>query len=150
MLSSENVKDLYSRIFALDTGDLELVTGDPLASQGKEKNGDELGVVPIGGCAAGVSGVTILPDGTIVPCRRLCIPLGNIRKDSFREIWATSRVLEALRSRSRYQGKCAVCKRWAQCRGCRAIAYAFSRAQGEGDFLAEDPQCFIEEGVLIR
>ncbi len=30
-----------------------------------------------------------------------------------------------------------------KCRGCRAIAYAYSSAKGIGDYLAEDPQCFI-------
>jgi MoaA/NifB/PqqE/SkfB family radical SAM enzyme len=145
-LSIESVKDLYKKIFALDTGALELVTGDPVASQVTGSNSDDQGDIPMGGCAAGVSGLTIMPDGTMVPCRRLHIPIGNIRQDSFREVWATSGILEDLRSRSRYRGKCGVCTRWAQCRGCRAIAYAFSRAQGENDFLAEDPQCFIEPG----
>jgi len=145
-LSIESVKDLYRKIFALDTGALEIVTGDPVASQVTGGNSDDQGDIPLGGCAAGVSGLTILPDGTMVPCRRLHIPIGNIRQDSFREVWATSGILEDLRSRSRYRGKCGVCTRWAQCRGCRAIAYAFSRAQGENDFLAEDPQCFIEPG----
>jgi MoaA/NifB/PqqE/SkfB family radical SAM enzyme len=145
-LSIESVKDLYRKIFALDTGALELVTGDPVASQVTGSNSDDQGDIPMGGCAAGVSGLTIMPDGTMVPCRRLHIPIGNIRQDSFREVWATSGILKALRSRSRYRGKCGVCTRWAQCRGCRAIAYAFSRAQGDNDFLAEDPQCFIEPG----
>jgi MoaA/NifB/PqqE/SkfB family radical SAM enzyme len=146
MLSTESVKDLYRKIFALDTGALDIVTGDPVASQVTGGNYGDQGDIPLGGCAAGVSGLTILPDGTMVPCRRLHIPIGNIRQDSFREVWATSGILEALRSRKRYRGKCGVCARWAQCRGCRAIAYAFSWAQGEDDFLAEDPQCFIEPG----
>jgi AdoMet-dependent heme synthase len=146
MLSTENLKNLYTKIFAMDTEPLKIVTGDPIAGQVVERKGDDQGSIPVGGCAAGVSGLTILPDGTMVPCRRLHIPIGNIRKDSFREVWATSGILEALRNRSRYHGKCGFCKEWAQCRGCRAIAYAFSRAQGENDFLAEDPQCFFEPG----
>ena len=146
MLNTENLEDLYRRIFSLDTGALEIVTGDPVASQVNGSNSGDQGTIPLGGCAAGVSGLTILPDGTIVPCRRLHIPIGNIRQDSFREIWATSEVLEALRNKSGYQGKCGVCTRWAQCRGCRAIANAFSQAQGKNDFLAEDPQCFIQPG----
>jgi radical SAM protein with 4Fe4S-binding SPASM domain len=145
MLSAEKVKELYKRIFSADTGDLKIVTGDPVASQLRaEDDGSDKGVIPLGGCAAGVSGLTILPDGTLVPCRRLYIPIGNIRKDSFREVWATSEVLEAIRDRSKYKGKCGSCRRWANCRGCRAIAYAFSKSKGKNDFLAEDPQCFID------
>ena len=143
MLSSNEIQDLYRKIFSVDTGSLEIVTGDPVASQlgtsGDTENCDLL----TGGCAAGLSGLTILPDGTLVPCRRLHIPIGNIKRDSLREVWATSGVLEAIRDRGRYQGKCGDCDRWASCRGCRAIAYAFSKAGGGNDFLAEDPQCFI-------
>ncbi len=143
-LDPERVKELYEEIFSLDTGTLEIVTGDPVASQAFSINGKkDKGNLPLGGCAAGVSGLTIMPDGTLVPCRRLYIPVGNIRRDSFREVWATSEVLEAIRDRNRYKGKCGNCKRWANCRGCRAIAYAFSKARDENDFLAEDPQCFI-------
>lgn len=143
-LEREKVKKLYEEIFTRDTGSLEIVTGDPLAAQvfPAHSNKDR-GDLPLGGCAAGVSGITILPDGTLVPCRRMYIPVGNIRTDSFRTVWAESGVLEALRDRSRYKGKCGNCKNWAHCRGCRAIAYAFSRARDENDFLADDPQCFI-------
>lgn len=144
MLSIEKVKGLYEKIFSLDTGSLEIVTGDPVASQRGIEEKDDAGDIPSGGCAAGVSGLTILPDGTLTPCRRLHIPIGNIRTQSLRELWAASGVLEALRDRKRYKGKCGSCRRWAECRGCRAIAYAFSKTQGLNDFLAEDPQCFIE------
>lgn len=147
MLSTEDVRDLYGKIFSSDAGAVEIVTGDPVALQVRRGIDVDQGTIPMGGCAAGVSGLTILPDGTMVPCRRLHVPVGNIRKDSFREVWATSGVLNALRMKSRYQGKCGTCTRWAQCRGCRAIAYAFSGANGKDDFLAEDPQCFLETGL---
>jgi radical SAM protein with 4Fe4S-binding SPASM domain len=145
MLGAGTLKALYKKIFSLETGDLQIVTGDPVASQSVSEDTGDMGDIPSGGCAAGLSGITILPDGTIVPCRRLCIPIGNIRKDSFREIWSTSSVLGTLRDRNRYGGKCGTCRRWANCRGCRAIAYAFSKAKGKGDFLAEDPQCFVDQ-----
>ncbi len=147
MIAKEELRDMYESIFSLDVSGLEIVTGDPVASQmsAPYDNADS-GSTAAGGCAAGVSGLTILPDGTITPCRRLFIPIGNVRKDRLREVWATSEVLEALRDRSRYRGKCGECSRWATCRGCRAIAYAYSRSRGEKDFLAEDPQCFIHSG----
>jgi len=146
MLEKDRLRDLYREIFSLDCRSPEIVTGDPVASQmsGPDDISDADSVAT-GGCAAGVSGFTILPDGTITPCRRLPVPIGNVRKDSLREVWATSVVLEALRDKKRYKGKCGRCKRWANCRGCRAIAYAYARAKGENDFLAEDPQCFIDE-----
>lgn len=145
MLDAGTVGQLYEKIFATECKGLKIVTGDPVASVFRSgHNESDLGDTAIGGCAAGISGLTILPDGTLLPCRRLYLPLGNIRRDSFREVWATSGVLLSLRERSSYRGKCGDCSRWSECRGCRAIAYAFSRAHGENDFLAEDPQCFVE------
>lgn len=146
MLSRNALKDLYQDIFSRDTGSLYIVTGDPVASQFRTPSEDDTGEAwPSGGCAAGVSGLTILPDGTVTPCRRMPVPIGNVRQDSLREIWATSDILNLLRDKSRYQGKCGVCGKWYVCRGCRAIAYAFSQAKGEGNYLTEDPQCFIED-----
>ena len=144
MIDKTKTKEIYEKIFSLNTDNLKIVTGDPVATQstiGDFEN--DLGDFPSGGSAAGISGLTILPDGTITPCRRLPIPIGNVRKDSIREVWATSSVLESLRDRAKYKGKCGLCKRWTGCRGCRAIAYAFSKTKGKNDFLSDDPQCFI-------
>jgi radical SAM protein with 4Fe4S-binding SPASM domain len=146
MIGREEVKRIYEEIFSLRPDGLEIVTGDPVASQLTSPADTDGGDVATGGCAAGLSGLTFLPDGTVVPCRRLFIPIGNVREDRIRELWAASPVLEALRDRAKYKGRCGGCRRWAVCRGCRAIAYAFSRARGGDDFLAEDPQCFIGEG----
>jgi len=144
MIDKEQVREIYEEILSLASPDLEIVTGDPVASQMRQPALDaDCGLIATGGCAAGISGLTLLPDGTVTPCRRLNIPLGNVREDSLREIWANSEILENLRDRSKYKGKCGSCHHWALCRGCRAIAYAHSLARGEGDLLAEDPQCFI-------
>jgi AdoMet-dependent heme synthase len=147
MLTPVQAKALYASLLSVEVDGLEIVTGDPVASQMKLSSHGDAGNVAVSGCAAGVSGLTILPNGDITPCRRMPITLGNVRHDSLREIWATSPVLEALRDRSRYKGKCGTCKRWAYCRGCRAIAYAYSRSRGADDFLADDPQCFMRSPV---
>jgi MoaA/NifB/PqqE/SkfB family radical SAM enzyme len=148
MLSPEEVKGLYGFLLSRKIEGLEIVTGDPVASMmaaGEKDSGKSMCSTATGGCAAGISGLTILSDGSITPCRRLHIPIGNVRSDSLREVWATSPVLENLRDKSRYAGRCGRCPRWSGCRGCRAIAYAYSLSKGEGDFLSEDPQCFIED-----
>jgi AdoMet-dependent heme synthase len=146
MLSPQELAEFYREMLSLEVNGLTVGSGDPLASQLSAEPApatSEAGSFPWGGCAAGVSGLTLLPDGTILPCRRLPVPLGNVRRDRLREVWAASPVLEALRDKTRYAGKCGSCPRWAQCRGCRAIAYAWSGTQGTPDFLAPDPQCFI-------
>lgn len=148
MLNSREVRELYESIPAIKGNGVEIVTGDPVASQMQLTDHRDMGYIPCGGCSAGVSGLTFLSDGTITPCRRLNVPIGNLRRDSLREIWATSEVLNLLRDKRKYKGKCGSCDKWATCRGCRAIAYAYSQSRGECDFLAEDPQCFLEQGQV--
>jgi radical SAM protein with 4Fe4S-binding SPASM domain len=144
MLRKEKVKELYEAIISLKIDGLDIVTGDPVLSQMLSMNKKDEGSIPVGGCAAGLSGYH--PSGrNNHALQELDIPIGNIRKDSLREVWATSEVLLKLRDKKSYKGRCSSCSRWASCRGCRAIAYAYSCAKGENDFLSEDPQCFIEE-----
>jgi radical SAM protein with 4Fe4S-binding SPASM domain len=146
MLSRDETQQFYERILSMQVEGLEIATGDPMAAQMDSiaPTADESSAFPAGGCAAGVSGLTILADGTVTPCRRLPVALGKVGENSLREIWATSPVLEQLRNKDLYQGKCGKCSRWSACRGCRAIAYAYAQAQGSPDFLAPDPQCFID------
>jgi radical SAM protein with 4Fe4S-binding SPASM domain len=146
MLPESELRQLYASLLSLELSNLTIVTGDPIAAQMNKPVAGDAGSVAMSGCAAALAGLTIMPDGDVLPCRRLPISLGNVRRDSLRELWMVSPVLEALRDRSRYRGRCGACKRWAVCRGCRAIAYAWSRSQGNDDFLADDPQCFLPNG----
>jgi len=89
-------------------------------------------------CSVGTNALTIMHDGTVLPCRRLPVPLGNIRTDSLFKIWYDSPMLWEIRNPSNLKGKCDGCELIPICRGCRAVAYA-----NTGDYLAEDPQCWI-------
>jgi radical SAM protein with 4Fe4S-binding SPASM domain len=147
MLSREELAPLYAALLERELLGIELVTGDPMAGQLRNKDfakSGDAGDIAVSGCAAGISGLTIQSNGNLLPCRRLPVSLGNVQRDSLREVWAVSPVLEALRERKGYKGRCGSCSRWSVCRGCRAIAFAWSRAHGGGDFLADDPQCFLE------
>ncbi len=96
----------------------------------------------VGGfCPAGFSSLAILADGTVLPCRRLEIPLGNILDEGLFKIWYTSAVLWKLRDKGLLKGKCSGCRFLGKCGGCRAIAYYIN-----GDYMAEDPQCFEPVG----
>ncbi len=142
VLSAEEVADFYKELRKYkDNGKVVVTSRDPLASI-FDMEGEIPGVeTPIGGCAAAVFGVTITADGTIMPCRRMNLPIGNIKEGSFRELWAGSPVLWSLRRREDYHDGCRSCRYWAVCRGCRAIALAFARADGGEDYLGPDPQC---------
>ena len=103
----EQVKKFYEEIFAFQVTGLEITSGDPLASQMRAPPPGRMTAPSPGGCAAGVSGLTLLPDGTVTPCRRLPIPIGNVGRESLREIWATSPVLESPAETSATRGAAA-------------------------------------------
>lgn len=88
-------------------------------------------------CSIGLDGLCILPDSTILACRRLPIPIGNLKRDSLLNIWHTSDLLYQIADKRNLKGKCNSCEYLLQCSGCRAIAYSCT-----GDYLAEDSQCW--------
>lgn len=90
-------------------------------------------------CSVGVNALTILPDGTLLPCRRLPIPLGNVLRDNLFDLWYTSPLLWQARTPSTFHGNCASCQYIPVCRGCRAMALAFKE-----DWLGDDPQCWLK------
>jgi len=92
-----------------------------------------------GVCSIGLDGLCILPDATVLACRRLPIPIGNLKRDSLLKIWHTSDLLWQIADKRNIKGKCNSCEFVTRCSGCRAMAYACT-----GDYLAEDPQCWKE------
>ena len=93
----------------------------------------------IGGfCPVGFTSLAILWDGTLLPCRRLEIPIGNVLKDGIFKVWYDSELLWRIRDKSHLKGKCHKCSNISRCGGCRAIAYETS-----GDYMGEDIQCWI-------
>lgn len=100
---------------------------------------DEVG----GFCPVGFSSLAILEDGTILPCRRMEIPIGNAISDGgLFKAWYTSNVLWQLRRRTELGGKCGSCKHLSSCSGCRAVAYSTS-----GNYMEGDPQCWLNQIV---
>ena len=92
------------------------------------------------GCSAGVVSLSIQTDGTVYPCTRLPVPIGNVYKDSLADIWENSPVLADLRFRN-LSGMCGACSYRYACGGCRAEAYY------KGSYLGEDPMCCMRGGV---
>lgn len=142
MLSLGELDSIYRNLHKQEGNhEVEILSRDPLYTVSGFEGDVPQADFPVGGCAAGVFGVTIAADGGIMPCRRMDMTIGNIKEVSFRELWAESTVLWSLRERRSYHGGCESCRFWAICRGCRAVALAYSRASGGEDFLGPDPQC---------
>ena len=144
LLTPQELKSAYQRISSLNSPSFEVVSGDPLAGMLFEIKPPSGCNLTLSGCSAGFSGVTITSDGSVMPCRRIGLTAGNLRKKTLRAIWASSKLLWQLRRRESYRGKCGHCSLWPSCRGCRAVAYAYSVAQGKPDLFADDPQCWVE------
>jgi len=87
-------------------------------------------------CVIGVDGLCVMPEGTVFPCRRFPVSLGNLVNESLRQIWEKSEVLEKLRRKENLKGKCGRCD-LKDCRGCRSLAFALT-----GNDLEEDPHCW--------
>ncbi|WP_324736420.1 radical SAM protein [Thermococcus sp. SY098] len=96
----------------------------------------------IGGCGAGRIYAGIEPDGTIVPCVFLPLPVGNIRIKSFKEIWDTSKIFNILRDRNNFTGTCRSCPYRNICGGCRARAYYYTL-----NLMGDDPGCIINRRI---
>jgi radical SAM protein with 4Fe4S-binding SPASM domain len=86
-------------------------------------------------CVIGRDGLCIMPEGSVFPCRRFPISIGNLMNESLREIWESSSLLDQLRKKKNLKGQCGRCE-IENCRGCRSLAFALT-----GDYLAEDPHC---------
>ncbi len=89
-------------------------------------------------CPCGVHYCRITPEGKLTPCPYMPAVAGDLRAQSFADVWHGSPLFAALRS-GEPGGKCGACEYRAICGGCRARAFAAS-----GDVLAEDASCAYE------
>ena len=87
-------------------------------------------------CSAGDSLVAVLPDGTLLPCRRMPIPVGNVLQRPLVELYHRSEILRRLRE-NRCPKECAGCIYAEHCGGgLRCLAHAMT-----GNSLMPDPGC---------
>jgi radical SAM protein with 4Fe4S-binding SPASM domain len=106
-----------------------------------------------GGCSAGTRVANIDTRGNVYPCQFARSPeflVGNTRDRPFSRIWTDGEnpVLARFREKdARFGGRCGTCRYRDLCGGgCRVRAHAV-----DGDLLAEDPFCFIDnEGVKVN
>ena len=156
---------LYRKAKETDPAAMEFLTVDApqdcihlLASMEKDGSEDladarELLESLKGGCSAGTRVANIDSHGNVYPCqfaRTGEFLVGNIRDRPFCRIWADTAnpVLARFREKqARFGGRCAGCTYRDLCGGgCRVRAHAV-----KGDFLAEDPFCFVgKNGVTVK
>jgi AdoMet-dependent heme synthase len=91
------------------------------------------------GCLAGTAVCFISNQGEVYPCGYLPALAGDLKKQSFAEIWENSVVFNELRDVNNLKGKCGCCEFRNVCMGCRARAYAAT-----GNYLDEEPFCVYQ------
>jgi len=91
------------------------------------------------GCLAGTGVCFISHEGEVFPCGYLPVIAGDLRKQTFVDIWQNAEVFNALRDTGNLKGKCGCCEFRNVCMGCRARAFAAT-----GDYLDEEPFCVYQ------
>lgn len=96
------------------------------------------------GCALGSSALCILPDNTVMACRRhRDSVLGKWKKNGdILNFFLFNPKMEEYRKIDKFTG-CNKCSFKFQCRGCRAAAFAES-----GNTFGKDPQCVLINNLL--
>ena len=75
-------------------------------------------------CSAGHTSCYISPYGDVFPCVQFPLPSGNVRRQSFLEIWRHSSQLKQVRSiRAKDLTECSSCAHVGSCTRCPGLAY---------------------------
>ena len=87
-------------------------------------------------CSAFSKAITILPDKTVLPCRRMPIPIGNLKDDSLFEIYKKN--INLLKILDNPPKQCNGCQLTNRCNGgLRCLSFATCGLEGK------DPNCFL-------
>ena len=118
------------------------VTG-PLAESCAIPGADELDAAP---CSAGHSACYISPYGEVYPCVQFPLASGNVRRQSFSEIWHDSPQLSEVRAiRIRDLPVCSTCAHAISCTRCPGLAYMEGNMRGPSS--ADCTKSFARTGV---
>ncbi len=98
-------------------------------------------------CGAGSFSLNVNPYGEVFACNALLMPLGNLRKQTIKEIWETSKVLKVIRGfRTDDLKGCEHCEKMDKCDFCPGNAM-----QESGDPLRKYSEaCMITEAKIIK
>ena len=136
-LSAERTEHMLSNLVDWQAEHRPMLVRSKCAPQFKQIAYERgMGGLESGGCMAGTEYCRITPEGDVTPCPYMDVVAGNVRDQSFGDIWRTSKVFQELRDVKQLKGRCGKCEFNELCGGCRCRAYA-----AFGDYLQEDPAC---------
>ncbi|MCX7956953.1 MAG: radical SAM protein [Endomicrobia bacterium] len=76
-------------------------------------------------CSAGFNLLSINPKGEVFPCLSLPYKLGDVKKDSLRNIWSTNVFVKNIMKKKQYRG-CFSCEQYKYCNRCVGLCYVES------------------------
>lgn len=85
-------------------------------------------------CNIGRDSFCIMPDASVLPCRRFNVRIGNLLEDSLDKLTDSAILTDIVNGKPK--GRCADCD-ILDCRGCAALSYLI-----KGDYLSGDLQCW--------
>ena len=87
-----------------------------------------------GGCLAGIAAGYITAEGDFYACPFIRISCGNIKQQKLSDLWENSDILNILRNRKKFKGKCGKCSFVNFCGGCRAMSlYKYGQLNNSDD-----------------
>lgn len=91
------------------------------------------------GCLAASGVCFVSHKGVVQPCGYLPLEAGDLRRQSFADVWENSRLFHEMRDLSQLEGKCGYCEFKQVCMGCRARSYGMTE-----NWRGEEPFCVYE------
>jgi radical SAM protein with 4Fe4S-binding SPASM domain len=124
----------------ISTQNLLPILQDPLLQRQSDLHSNLQGSIPVTGsasssgiesqafddipCSAGHNSCYISPYGDVLPCVQMPIPAGNLRRQSFREVWFDSRTMNRVRAiRESQLPVCSSCSIREYCERCPGLAH---------------------------
>jgi len=98
-------------------------------------------------CSAGHTACYITPYGDVFPCVQFPLPSGNLRRQSFLDIWRNSHQLKEVRSiRAKDLPVCSTCRHVGTCTRCPGLAYMEGNMRGPST--ADCEKSFERTGIV--
>jgi AdoMet-dependent heme synthase len=98
-------------------------------------------------CSAGHTACYISPYGDVYPCVQFPLPCGNVRKESFPNIWRNSPQLLEVRSiRGKDLPTCSSCAHLGTCTRCPGLAFMEGNMRGPSS--ADCEKSFLRTGIV--
>jgi radical SAM protein with 4Fe4S-binding SPASM domain len=98
-------------------------------------------------CSAGHTACYVSPYGDLYPCVQFPLPCGNVRRQSFLQIWQDSPQLAEVRSiRGKDLSVCSSCVHLGSCTRCPGLAYMEGNMRGPSS--ADCEKSFVRTGIL--